>query len=100
MTEPLFQAQRVCCVCGSSALHNQKQFPAGQPVILAINLTIYRRTPRSGRQLATAKNVRCCETCTIKAVTNPSCPEGQRLAGAIFSALGDRYSAMVEAKTA
>lgn len=58
----LFPALRQCVCCGSSVPRRGKLAP-GRPSIVALNITIYRRT-KTGRQLATTKeSVRVCEAC-------------------------------------
>lgn len=96
----LFPSERVCVVCGSAAPANSKIFAPGQPVIVALNVTIYRKT-RAGRQLATGRQVRVCEECLTQAVASRGGRlniKAASLAVAIFERIAERYSAMCEAK--
>jgi hypothetical protein len=96
----LFPAVRSCDVCGCEA-GNGPYYKKGQPVIVALNLTIYRRVPKS-RQLKGCKKVRVCESCLVRAIASRGgnlTGEATSLASALFGRIAERYSAMTEAKT-
>lgn len=97
MSGSLFSRERVCEICRDRAPYNSKTFKADQPVILAINVTIYRRT-RRGRQLATSKRVQICERCAVRAVGSPiaSTEEGLSFGESLFARIGDLYRRMVD----
>ena len=96
----LIPPERACEVCAAAVLANCKIKP-GQPSIVSLNVTIYRRT-KHGRQLVTTNRVRICEDCLGLALASQSGREikGQILARRLFDRIAERYSAMCEAKTA
>jgi len=99
MKQPgLFTPSRACVVCGNSAPFNRKFLSPGEPSILSMYTTIYRRT-RAGRQLATSKTVQVCEECFGKVTGS----QGSKLtipaavlAVAIFQRAADCYKAIAD----
>ena len=97
--EALFPALRQCVCCGYS-VPNRKPLVSEQPSIIALNVTIYRRT-KAERQLATTKeSVRVCETCldAILPSQGKLSSKASLLAAALFKAIASRYSVMCEAR--
>lgn len=93
--EKLVKPTRSCTVCGCEGSCGSKVMGEKEPVILAVNMTVYRRT-RRGRQLATSKRVRVCERCVIRAAASQGpTEEGAILGTALIARLWERYSAMV-----
>jgi hypothetical protein len=94
----LFKETRACCICRGEAASGAKKPRPWEPVIVALNVTIYRKI--SGRrQLATATAVRVCESCLIKVLAS----RGQKftleaflLAQALYGRISDRYSLMAD----
>ena len=103
---------RECMLCGARSSFNVKKPPQGEPVILSVNMTLYRRGPAGG-QLATCKRIQVCEA-DLRAMA--ASLQGQeslfspykalhakqraQFGAAIINALMDRYSGLVQAKSA
>jgi len=103
MTAPvLFPSKRVCVVCKAEVTRRPKVPVPGEPLVAALNVTIYRRG-RIGRQLVTTNSVQVCEPCLayILASRAPGAAiKGRILAEALYERIANRYSAMCEAETA
>jgi len=86
-----------CCACHSSARVGAKR-EDGSPVMLSINLTIYRRGHGKGVHRA-ARRVVICEECFIKArvggMFGPS-KEARALSTCVLESLSGRYNAILE----
>lgn len=68
MTRPtLWKPIRECCVCECTATANKKQPVPGEPRIVAISITIYRRGSGKG-ELRPAPAIEVCEKRLIKAL--------------------------------
>ena len=94
---------RECICCGTQTPAQVHTLDPTRPSILALNVTIYRRTAHKSRrnrkqQLATAGAVRVCEPCLQAMIAAPgkSSKKVQSLAAEIIRTRGTRYSAMLE----
>ena len=96
----LFPPQRTCIVCERSATPGAKRIP-GEPNVLAVSMTVYRRGTGKG-QLKAAPKVNICEECFIKSVQPSSFswvnPRGQSFFNGLKESLSRCYSAIVEAE--
>lgn len=97
--QPLTEPKRRCEVCGCSGSYNAKKMAAGEPVIMAFNITIYRRTRLGGAQQATAKRALVCESCFVQITASQGRlgAKGESLALALFERAKDCYSGLVVA---
>lgn len=92
----LFPIKRTCSLCGADAPNGRREWQPKQPVILSLNVTMYRRTGK-GRSLATSKSVLVCEPCFVKAIQAHGTTDiGSFLAAALFSRLSELYNAALE----
>lgn len=93
----LFQPIRECCACHRTAAAGSKRLQ-GEPNIVAVSMTLYRRGAGKGAIRAAGK-VTICEECLVKALA-PSVfgvgREGIALLAGIRERLSRRYSAMLE----
>jgi hypothetical protein len=101
MKPSLFIQKRICCVCESEAPSNLRELLPGEPNIIALSMTIYRRGKGKG-ELKAVKRVQVCESCLARALTGGRLiwaggdRGGWKLWAAIRSNLLIRYSTLIE----
>jgi hypothetical protein len=100
-TPYLFRQMKTCCVCGCQAQAWRKRSIEGEPNIIAISSSLYRRGSGKGQQKA-APAVQICEPCFVKAITGfgtlvrMAAGRDLKFWNALAGALSDRYSAMLD----
>lgn len=99
MTErALFQAKQVCVCCGAETTPRLRNRRPGEPNMIAVSFTVYRRGRGKG-QLKAASKVNICENCMAPALQSESwwkrAKEPRALLSAIQARISDCYSAMV-----
>lgn len=105
MTPSLYTLKRVCCVCEAEAIGNTRKRRPGEPNIIAISATMYRRGSGKG-QTKGVSGVQVCEECLTRALTGGRLSwaggdrGGWKLWAALRSSLLNRYSGMCEADKA
>ena len=94
----LFAPKRECIACEASATPGAKRVP-GEPNILAISMTIYRRGSGKG-QLKAARKVNICEECFIQSLAAPSMfgvnGKAKKLLGGMRDSLSECYSGLID----
>jgi hypothetical protein len=94
----LFPAKSECVCCAATATPGQRKRVPGEPNILGVSMTIYRRGSGKGN-LQPAGKVQICEQCFILALS-PSLfgasVQARKMLAAIRERLSCRYEAMVQ----
>lgn len=91
----LFESKLTCAGCGAGSTPRRRQ--PGEPVIVSINLSIYRNG-KAGRTHRAAGRVSMCDRCLIKALAEPKLwesMESRRFLSAIREAISSRYNVIL-----
>jgi hypothetical protein len=93
----LFQERRACVVCGQDARRLARAPLPGEPRILAVSMTVYRKGEGKSA-LKAAPAVRVCEGCMIRAIAGGffgAGSAGSKVWAALRSSLSTGYSALI-----
>ena len=98
MTDSCYFPQKRECVCCSSAAAPGAKRANGEPNVLAVSMTLYRRGKGKGKLKAAGK-VQICEQCFVLALSPSlfgSSTQARRMLAAMRERLSGCYEAMVE----